>query len=393
MNDSLATAQREALVRLALRLIDQERARVAVAPYAAAEGYWFGGGSMVEGEDGALYLVGRYRNRGDSRTGLTSGARGLELAIFRSQDRGASFTKLLSLSKRDLDGGGRPVVSIEGASLLVGGPASGSSVELFVSVEREASYPSGFERYQKPGTGVWSIEHLSARSVEGLAAARPEPLLAGGDPATLHVKDPVAHVAPSGATVLVFCHHPYSWSSSNAGVAVRPRGAAAFGEPRFALLPRGLTWDVAVSRVTDLLRVPKRGLFADGPERILLFYDGAECVRAHPEGPHAVRRARGFSCEEIGGLAVASGEDWRAIEGGDADRAGEPFGARIERLSPYEPLFVSPYGSGSSRYVHVTSLAEGLVATWQQSQPNRSQPLVINTLPAAEVEAILAGAR
>ena len=53
----------------------------------AETGFWFGGGNMVQDHDGTLWLVGRYRNHGDSRTGLGAGERGLELALFRSDDR------------------------------------------------------------------------------------------------------------------------------------------------------------------------------------------------------------------------------------------------------------------------------------------------------------------
>jgi len=380
MDDTLTAGQRGALSRLALRLIDQRHARIAVAPYAGAEGFWFGGGNLVEGEAGRLYLVGRFRNRGDSRTGLAAGERGLELAIYGSDDRGRSFDKLLSFSRGDLERQGESIVSIEGASLHL----TERGVELYVSTEKREVYPAGFERFQKLGTGVWSIDLLTAARVEGLANARAEPLLKGSDPATLHVKDPVVRSTPSGETVLVFCHHPYNWSSSNAGVALRPAGAAIFSAPSYSLFPRGLTWDVAESRITDFFTLPRTGLFATGPECTLAFYDGAECVRQHPDNPLGVSRPRGYSCEEIGGLAFGRGPEFGGI---GRSSPGAPL--LLERLSAYEPLFVSPYGTGSSRYVHVAVVEEGIFATWQQSQADRSQPLVINFVPMLEVDAIL----
>ena len=54
------------------------------------------------------------------------------------------------------------------------------------------------------------------------------------------------------------------------------------------------------------------------------------------------------------------------------------------------PLFVSPHGTGCSRYVDVLQTADGFYATWEQSQPDRSQPLVMNRLSREEAEAILA---
>ena len=104
----------ERLKRIALLLIDQRRARVIVPPQQQSSGYWFGGGNMVEDAKGILWLVGRYRNHGDSRTGLHAGERGLELAIFRSADRGQSFEKSIHFTKSDLDVGAQKVLSIEG---------------------------------------------------------------------------------------------------------------------------------------------------------------------------------------------------------------------------------------------------------------------------------------
>ena len=90
------------LTRFALALIDQQQARVIVPPMQPESGFWFGGGNLVEAEDGTLYLVGRYRNAGDSRIGLAAGERGFELSIFSSSDRGRSFQKVLQLDKADL---------------------------------------------------------------------------------------------------------------------------------------------------------------------------------------------------------------------------------------------------------------------------------------------------
>ena len=86
------------LWRLGLTLVDQKSARVIVEAKKRAEGFWFGGGKLTASE-GRLYLTGRYRNPGDARTGIAAGSRGLELAIFNSDDRGRTFQKLLSWSK------------------------------------------------------------------------------------------------------------------------------------------------------------------------------------------------------------------------------------------------------------------------------------------------------
>jgi hypothetical protein len=267
------------------------------------------------------------------------------------------------------------VLSIEGSSLRF----DAGGVELFVSSEKEElPYPKGLEAFQKPGTGVWTIERLRAPSVEQLSSAPLEPVIAGMDPQQWHVKDPVVHGAPSGATMLWFCTHPFSWTSSNSAYALRPPGreeeppAASFGPPIYDAFPRGATWDVAVSRITDALDLTTIPGYTGTP-RTLVFYDGAECMREHEQNPNAVSRPRGYSCEEIAGLALFDGED----------------PGSLRRLSTTAPAFVSPWGTGSSRYIHTFLTESSVVATWQQSQQDGSQPLVLRTLPIKEALSLL----
>lgn len=361
----------ERLVKLATALVDQERARVLVPPKAPHSGYWFGGGNAIRAEDGTWYLVGRYRNPGVSRTGLAAGARGLELAIFAGAGFFGPFEKVRSFSKTDLTGSARAVVSIEGSCLYQGE----GGLELYVSCEREAAYPERIAAYQKPGTGIWSIDRLEAADVSGLEPGGIRPVLAGGHPAALHVKDPVVFAHPAGGTALLFCSHPFTWSSSNTGLAVRRPGEERFEVLVDQVLPRGPVWDVAATRITDRLPVPPFGPFRDLPALSLYFYDGAECLRPHEEHPSAVRRPRGYSCEEIGGLA------W----------GYDHLFPRMERLSVERALFVSPHGTGCSRYVSTVVTGDAIYASWQQSQPDLSQPLVGHALPMERVEAILAG--
>ena len=125
MTEILSDDQKARLVSLAEKLIGQKEARIVIAPKHSAPGFWFGGGNMLEGEKGELYIVGRYRNKGDSRTGLKAGERGMELAVFRSNDQGESFTQLFSFTKKDLSLPDRPVLSIEGSSLIRSDSGSG----------------------------------------------------------------------------------------------------------------------------------------------------------------------------------------------------------------------------------------------------------------------------
>jgi hypothetical protein len=363
---SLSDADSARLVALGKALINQSAARVIVAPNENASGFWFGGGNMVRAADGGLYVVGRYRNAGDSRLGISAGTRGLELAIFRSMDDGQSFEKVVSFAKSDLNVGRQSVLSIEGTALHIGP----DGVQLFVSTEKDGvGYPSGFESYLKPGTGVWSIDRLAADSVEGLKDAEVQPCLATTDPEVLHIKDPFLYESAGFLTVL-FCSHPYCWTSSNTGYShVGPGGVT---DQVHDFFPRGTTWDVAMTRTTAIIDVPQLGAFSSQGGR-LVFYDGGECVRNLDEHSEAVKRPRGYSCEELGGLA------WMPSAGFSAP----------QRLSKYEAMFVSPHGTGCSRYVDVLATDKGMYATWQQSQADGSQPLVMNFVSTDQIASIL----
>ena len=80
--------------------------------------------------------------------------------------------------------------------------------------------------------------------------------------------------------------------------------------------------------------------------------------------PAAAKRPRGYSCEEIGGIGFACEEDF----------------PEIISFSEDFPAFISPHGTGCSRYVSTLQTNEGILATWQQSQKDESQPLVANFL-------------
>jgi len=358
------------IVLLTNSLIDQRKSRTIVKTTSDAPGYWFGGGNMVEGPDGSLYLAGRYRSSGDARTGVGKGTRGHELAIFCSTDRGSTFEKILSLDKDDLRAEGKEVISIEGTALS----CRNAGFELFISTEKAGiDYPEGLEEFKKPGSGVWTIDKITASTVESLQGAEVKPLLCSNSPEHIHVKDPVVHTTATGDTVLFFCTHPFGWSSSNSAYCIRPAGKEDFLDPVFDFFPRGFTWDVAVSRVTDVLSLPEPYLSCiDGCQ--IVFYDGAECIREHEENPNAVHRPRGYSCEEIAGLAVYPG-----------DRIAD-----IERISKIMPAFISPWGTGCSRYIHTCMTGDRIFAIWQQSQDSGAQPLVMNSLTMDEVQSTIA---
>jgi hypothetical protein len=357
--------------RLLSELVNQHKARVVVPPYRNALGFWFGGGSLAQATDGTIWLSGRYRNYGDSRTGLKAGERGLECALFCSDDGGEHFAKTCSWSKQDLSCEGREVLSIEGTALHA---RPDGTWELFISSEKALSYPEPLASYQKPGTGIWTIDRMTGAGPAEMDPSTLAPALENlGRPEYLHVKDPVVFDDSDGNTQMIFCSHPFCWSSSNSGLAVRPSGEEGFAVQSWEIVSRGATWDVAATRITDRMPIPAVGCLARQPSCAVYFYDGAECLRSHDENPLAHKRPRGFSCEELGG----------AFWGEDA------LFPQMERLSRLAPLFVSPWGTGCSRYVASLVTDVGILVAWQQSQPDGSQPLVGHWLPLCDVERIL----
>ena len=366
----LTPADEAALIRLAEALVNQQGARLIVAPQKNGAGFWFGGGNMVRSSDGSLLLVGRYRNAGDSRTGADDDERGLKLAVLRARDVDGPFETILSLEKVDLGVGNRSVLSIEGTALQF---TPQGTVELYVSSEKTGiGYPESFEEFLKPGTGVWTIDRIQAGSIDGLRGAPIHTVLESRDPQFIHVKDPFLYKRTSGELILFFCSHPYSWTSSNTGHAVLRDGELVPGSTVYDFFPRGFTWDVAMSRATCAWDIPQLGRFRD--RRVTLqFYDGGESIRNLQEHSAAIKRPRGYSCEELGGLAYVVDGDFR----------------NGQRLSKYRPLFVSPWGTGCSRYVDILTTDDGVFATWQQSQPDHSQPLVMNFVSTDEVNRLL----
>jgi hypothetical protein len=363
IHDIVSPALSRRLLDVARRFVTPGQAELLVAPRLPEPGFWFGSGSLCEDADGTLLLCGRYRNGGDSRVGVEAGPRGAELAVFRSADGGATFGHVGSLLKADLCPPGETVLSIEGSCLV----RDGAGLALYVSTEKVRGYPERHAEAQKPGTGVWSIDVVRAASAAELLGARPALLLRSDRPETLHVKDPQVF-GLGDRTLMLYCTHPFSWTSSNTGLAeLRPDGGVRVLTE--ALLPRGPVWDVAVSRVTARVALPAEGVLTGLPALSLWFYDGAECMHDHSGGG----RPRGYSCEELGGVAVGCDED----------------PTQLLRLSVEGPLFVSPHASGCNRYVSVFDAGDGYIVIWQEACADGSQPLVINRVSRDDVLEIL----
>ena len=356
------------LIEFGKALINQEKARLIINPYGNSSGFWFGGGNIVKDKKtGKIFICGRYRNPGDSRFGISKGERGLELAIFKTDNKFEKLEKIKSWSKKELEYNGMEVLSIEGSAILL----TDKKVEIFVSSEKKIPYPEGFKNYQKEGTGIWSIDVFYGRDIENIEPVNIRNILSSKEPEFLHLKDPVVF-NKNGDTYMIFCQHPFCWSTSFSGLAVRRKGKKKFEIIARDILPRGYTWDVAVTRITERVPVPKIGKFKNLPDISLYFYDGAECIKEHPSSKK-VKIPKGYSCEEIGGLAYGFDDEFPTIY----------------KLSKYFPLFYSPEGTGCSRYVSVLYDEGEMVAIWQKSSSDFSQPLVMNKLTEKEIREIL----
>jgi hypothetical protein len=201
-----------------------------------------------------------------------------------------------------------------------------------------------------------------------------EPILNAWDtPGYLHVKDPVVFNDAQGNTNMIFCTHPFSWASGNTGLATRSGDQGRFKLQNWEFVGRGPCWDVAATRVTNCMKIPALGCFAQSPSYSIYFYDGAECMNPLVENDRAHKRPRGSSCEELGGAMIGLDEDFPTIE----------------RLSLLEPLFTSPWGTRCSRYVDSLTTQSGIYASWQQAQKDGSQPWVGHFIPMEKVESIL----
>jgi hypothetical protein len=332
--NQLSEILKEKLINLGKELVNQEKAQVAVPPQQNKTGFWFGGGNITKDPvDGALYICGRYRNFGDSRTGISSGERGLELAIFKSTDGGNSFTKVRSWTKADLSFGSAKVLSIEGASIVF----SDDKVEMILSTEKERTYPEGFESFQKQGTGVWSIDIFEGRTIDDLDVGTIRTIHHSDNPTSLHAKDPVGYIGDDGSTYVIYCQSPFCWSSTYSGCLVRKPGQKNFDLISDYIMQNGHNWDVAVTRITERLPVPKVGAFADIPSLSLYFYDGAECVNPHDQSEKGVKRVRGYSCEEISGLAYEFDDEFPILH-----RLSEYFPPlHFTRRNRMQPIHIS----------------------------------------------------
>ena len=175
----------------------------------------------------------------------------------REQATSDDFQKVLSFSKEDLSHT-EEVVSIEGVSLIPDS-TSDTGFEFIISTEKKSAYPKNLINFQKPGTGVWSIDLLqSENGLDSFKLDEMSTIARSEKGSTLHYKDPVAFTSNDGHTHIVFCHHPFSWSSSNSGLLTRKKNQASFDLISENILERGF------SGMLDEIFASLRELFGTG---------------------------------------------------------------------------------------------------------------------------------
>ena len=77
------------------------------------------------------------------------------------------------------------MVSIEGGCILAA--THGKGIEMIVSTEKEISYPKELIHFQKPGTGVWSIDLFNgADGISRISLDNPKIIARSEEPNTLH---------------------------------------------------------------------------------------------------------------------------------------------------------------------------------------------------------------
>lgn len=182
--------------------------------------------------------------------------------------------------------------------------------------------------------GKWKIDMLEAGSPREFDPEKRVKVLEPLDKFVGHVKDPYVMVV--GRLYHMFVsYHPAGWQSSYTGLALSADGVNFLWQGD--IFPHGTGWDTGISRITSVLYIPP--LFH-------VFYDGGENMRS--------------SCEEKAGLAISF--DLRSYQ----------------RVSQNGPLFASPYGSGSLRYVDTIMVNDYIYYYYEYARKDGSHELRMN---------------
>jgi len=228
----------------------------------------------------------------------------------------------------------RPVHEGRGHAVVVAASTDGVAFEPCVVLHKDAFGAASLERpalvqlsdgrwrlyvsCATPGTAHWWIDAVDAARPEDFDPARRRTVLPG-DEATA-VKDPVVSVDGAGWMLWVCCHplqDPHATDRMSTRFATSDDGLAWTIRPGDAIAPSPGTWFGRGARVTSVLRLGHRWV---------AYFDG--------------RASATENAEERTGLAVGT----------------EPGCFEPEEAGP---VWASPHGSGSLRYLSVLALRGG----------------------------------
>ncbi len=317
-------------------LFDPQNGNTIVNPPGEGSGYWAGAPSVYfDAAKAKFYLSYRLRKPHPQR--------GSESRIAESID-GLKFTDIWSVRKEDLE-----TSSMERSALMV---IPNGEYRLYIS-------------YVDPVNNKWRIDMMESNDPRHFDNSKRRAILTADGMQVEGVKDPQFLVL-DGKYYMFFSYaeKPSNGSAeqlsqwhatgdifntgkvkSKTGLAVSQDGIS-FKWLRDVLL-LGTSWDSHTARVTCVL--PVKNGFA-------VFYDGAS------DGER--------NYEESTGIATSSDL------------------VRYERISRERPLLVSPYGSGSLRYLSAVGAGTDYYFYYECSRPDGSHDLRMNTVKKENLEAL-----
>jgi hypothetical protein len=308
---------------------DPADGRAILEPPGKGYGYWAGAPSAVyDPEQDRFYTY--YRLRSPRTMG-----RGGECGIAVS-DNGEAFTSIWTARKADFDAN-----SIE-KGCLIRDPHTGRW-RLYLSYEVGQSYD------RNPAT--WRIDLIEADSPEAFDPLDARPVLDGSMFGHTFVKDPVVIVVGGEYHLFASVGFPAKPSEPDQNGVLRTRGrgwtalfrshdGVNFARAKTVLEPPGQGWDAFQRRMTSVVFLPPVWVG---------FYDGA----TH----------RADSYDEFCGVATSFDlETWRCS------------------AAP-QPWVVSPYGTGSIRYLSALAVRDQMHYFYEYTRPDRGHELRHSVVP------------
>ncbi len=330
----MSTIEQEKLS--SLTLFDPKDGNTIIEPPGKGPGHWAGAPNVYfDSTERKFYLSYRLRKPHPQR--------GSESRIAESTD-GLKFTDIWSVRKEDLE-----TSSMERSALVV---TSNGEYRLYIS-------------YVDPANNKWRIDMMEADSPEHFDISKRKSILNADSLQVEGVKDPHFLIL-DGVYYMFFSYAPKLQSvspeqiahlhttgdifntgkvKSVTGLATSQDGISFRWLRDVSLLGTG--WDSHTARVTCVL--PARSGFT-------IFYDGAS------DGER--------NYEEFTGIATSSDL------------------LHYKRISLERPVLVSPFGTGSLRYIHAINVSDDFYFYYECSLPDGSHDLRLNIVKKKNLETL-----